>query len=65
MPNARITVSAERYLAGAVFVSIGLAAIAAQFPVARFGTFKSMAITLVLADFVVYAAMKFRPTRLR
>ena len=55
-----IGISAERYLAGAVFVSVALAAIAAQFQATSFGRFKTMAITLVSADFVVYAVMRLR-----
>ena len=51
-------VSAERYLVGAVVVSVVLAAIAVQVPLLSFGSFVAMAGILVLADVVVYVLMK-------
>ena len=52
-------VSAERYLVGAVVVSVVLAAVAAQVPALSFGSFVAMAGILIAADVVVYALMKF------
>lgn len=51
-------VSAERYLVGAVVVSVVLAAIAVQVPALSFGSFVAMAGVLVAADVVVYVLMK-------
>lgn len=51
-------VSAERYLVGAIVVSVVLAAVAARIPALSFGSFAAMAVILVAADVVVYALMK-------
>ena len=53
-------ISAERYLAGAIVVSIALAAIAAKVPLLAFADFVQMTAVLVAADLVIYALMKFR-----
>jgi hypothetical protein len=51
-------VSAERYLVGAVVVSVVLAAVSVQVRFLSFGSFAAMAGILVAADVVVYVLMK-------
>ena len=53
-------ISAERYLAGAIVVSIALAAIAARVPLLAFADFVQMAGVLIASDIVIYAFMKLR-----
>jgi hypothetical protein len=50
--------SPELYLAGLIVVSLGLAAIVAQFPGLAFGSFVRMAGVLIGADLVLYVLMK-------
>ena len=51
-------VSAERSFAGAVVVSLLIAAVASRFPQLSFGSFGAMALILVGANVVVYLLMK-------
>jgi len=51
-------VLAELYLAGAVIISLVLAAILAQIPAVAFGGFFIMAAVLIAADLVLYILMK-------
>lgn len=53
-------ISAERYLAGAIVVSVALAAIAAKVPLLAFADFVQMAAVLIASDLVIYALMKLR-----
>ena len=53
-------ISAERYLAGAIVVSVALAAIAATLPLLAFADFVQMAAVLIASDLVIYALVKLR-----
>lgn len=53
-------ISAERYLAGAVVVSVCVAAIASVVPRLAFDNLPKMAGVLVASDLVVYLLMKLR-----
>lgn len=57
-------ISAERYLAGAIVVSIALAAIAAKVPLLAFADFVKMAAVLIASDLVIYALVKLRLLRI-
>ncbi len=50
--------SAELYFVVSAAVSVLLALVAAQFPVAAFGSFRKMAAILVVADMVIYILSK-------
>lgn len=52
------TVSPEMFLAGAVIISLTLAAVLSQIPGLAFGGFLVMAGVLVAADLVLYILMK-------
>ena len=57
-------ISAERYLAGAIVVSIALAAMAAKVPLLAFADFVQMAAVLIASDLVIYALVKLRLLRI-
>jgi hypothetical protein len=57
-------ISAERYLAGAIVVSIALAAIATKVPLLAFADFVQMAAVLIASDLVIYALVKLRRLRI-
>ena len=50
--------SAELYFAGSAVVSVIVALVAAQFPIAAFGGFPRMAAVLVAADLVIYVLIR-------
>lgn len=53
-------ISTGRYLAGAIVVSVALAAIAAKVPLLAFADFVQMVAVLIASDLVIYALMKLR-----
>jgi hypothetical protein len=55
-----MTKSLESYTIGSAIVGILVAALLMFIPILRFGTFWQMAAVFVLADLVVYIAMKAR-----
>jgi hypothetical protein len=55
-----MTKSLESYTIGSAIVGILVAALLTFIPVLKFGTFWQMAAVFVLADLVVYIAMKAR-----
>jgi hypothetical protein len=57
-------ISAERYLAGAIVVSVALAAIAAKVRLLAFADFVKMAAVLIASDLVIYALVKLRLLRI-
>jgi len=58
-----MTKSLESYTIGSGIVGVVVAALLMFIPVLRFGTFWQMAAVFVLADLVVYVAMKTRLIR--
>jgi hypothetical protein len=58
-----MTKSLESYTIGSAIAGMLLAALLTFIPVLKFGTFWQMAAVFVLADLVVYVAMKMRLIR--
>jgi hypothetical protein len=58
-----MTKSLESYTIGSAILGMLAAALLSFIPVLRFGTFWQMAAVFVLADLIVYVAMKTRLVR--
>lgn len=63
MIRSLMTKSLESYTIGSAIAGMLLAALLTFIPVLKFGTFWQMAAVFVLADLVVYVAMKTRLIR--
>ena len=63
MIRSLMTKSLESYTIGSAIAGMLLAALLTFIPVLKFGTFWQMAAVFVLADLIVYVAMKTRLIR--
>jgi hypothetical protein len=63
MIRSLLTKSLESYTIGSAIVGILVAALLVFIPILKFGTFWEMAATFIIADLVVYIAMKSRLMR--